>query len=124
MSNLRQHQPAHGTSGCPSAGELLDFASGEASDEALFLIADHVATCESCERALRTIGSTGDPLSTRVRRALQSEVEGDESECFRMMQAALELGSVEHAPADQEMDQTCFVPPDARPYARRAEEMQ
>jgi serine/threonine protein kinase len=93
MSQSQQIPVAGGAIACPSSEQLLAFASGVADEATSASIAQHIADCQSCEQAFRSIDSSADPLTSRMRLALQTSAELDDSECFRMIQAAVEMGA-------------------------------
>ena len=94
MSQSQQIPVAGGAIACPSSDQLLAFASGVADEATSASIAQHIADCQSCEQAFRSIDSSADPLTSRMRLALQTGAELDDSECFRMIQAAVEMGAI------------------------------
>ena len=76
---------------CPSTTDLAAFSSGHLPDERLEHIAQHLASCTTCETALATLPQ--DSLLAQLRRGSELESVAEEPQCLRLQEAVKQLFS-------------------------------
>jgi serine/threonine protein kinase len=90
---------------CLGDVELSAFAEGRLAEAESVAVADHLATCQSCERTYRLVASAS-PLLQMLRQPCELSV-GLEPECQQMQSAARELARrASHAPDEASQEST------------------
>ena len=82
---------------CPSFSDLAAFSSGQLPDgRRLEQIAEHLASCTTCEAALATLPQ--DSLMVQLRRESELEAVAGEPQCLRLQEAVKQLFSAVAGP--------------------------